>query len=368
MNILIVKLGSIGDIVHTLPALAALRHAFPEARIDWLVESRSKEILLGNVALDELVEVDTLRWRRRLWAPATWTEIAQCLGVLRSRRYDAVFDFQGLWKSGVFSWLTRSPKRIGFARGHLRESGAGFFTHERLAPPDEVRHVIDRNLFLLRAIGVESSERAFPIVVPDEMRSRADQGLSSLGLSDFVALNAGGGWPTKRWSPERYGALAAEIGREYDLPSLVLWGPGEGWLAERIVATSEGTAQRAPATTLREMIPYLERAQLFVGGDTGPLHIASARGVPVVGLLGPTDPARNGPFGEGDQVVWKGVPCSPCYKRRCPGFDTVCLRSMSVPEVMTAVRKRLAEAKKKSYRSGSSSRDPEISSKGLRKP
>ena len=341
MNILIVKLGSIGDIVHTLPALAALRHAFPEAHIDWLVESRSKEILIDNPCLDELLEVDTLRWRRRFFAPGTWVAIAERLRAMRSRRYDAVFDFQGLWKSGVLSRLTRSGKRIGFARGHLRESGSSLFTDERLSPPDETPHVIDRNLYLLRAIGIETTDRAFPIAVPEEIRSRAEQGLASVGLSDFVALNPGGGWPTKRWSLERYGALAAEIRRELRLPSLVFWGPGEDGMAERIVATSDGAARVAPTTTLREMIPYLERARLFVGGDTGPLHIASALGVPVVGLFGPTDPARNGPFGRGDGVVWKAVPCSPCYKRRCPGFDTVCLRSMSVPEVMAAVRQRL---------------------------
>jgi len=341
VNVLIVKLGSIGDIVHTLPALAALRQAFPEAHIDWLVESRSKEILIGNPCLNDLLEVDTLSWRRRLLVPSTWVEILERLRSLRARHYDVVFDFQGLWKSGVFCRLARSHRRIGFARGHLRESGASLFTHQRISPPENAAHVIDRNLYLLRAVGIETAERAFPIAVPEAIRARANQGLVSCGLADFVALNPGGGWPTKRWAPERYGRLAVEIRREWSFPSLVLWGPGEEGLAERIVASSEGAARQAPRTELREMIPYLERARLFVGGDTGPLHIASALGVPVVGLFGPTDPARNGPFGKEDRVVWKAVPCSPCYKRRCPGFDTVCLRSMSVAEVLEAVRYRL---------------------------
>ncbi|MEE9263142.1 MAG: lipopolysaccharide heptosyltransferase I [Vicinamibacteria bacterium] len=346
MNFLIVRLGSIGDIVHTLPALAALRQAFPEAHIDWLVESRSKEILVGNPCLDGLLEVDTLAWRRRLYSPATWGQIGERLRALRARRYDAVFDFQGLLKSGVLSRLARSPKRIGFAREHLRESGASVFTNQRLSPPEDVRHVIDRNLYLLRAVGIETSERVFPIAVPEDVRRRAEEGLASYGISDYVALNPGGGWATKRWSPERYGKLAEEIQREWNLPSLVLWGPGEEDLAERIVASSAGAARRAPAIGLKEMVPYLEGARLFVGGDTGPLHIACALGASVVGVFGPTDPARNGPFGEGDRVVWKSVPCSPCYKRRCPGFDTVCLRSMSVPEVMEAVRHRLNEKKR----------------------
>jgi lipopolysaccharide heptosyltransferase I len=341
MNILIVRLGSIGDIVHTLPALAALRRRFPEAHIDWLVESRSKEILLENPCLDELLEVDTLAWRRRLYSPRTWSEIGRRLRALRARTYDVVFDFQGLLKSGTLSGLARSSKRVGFARTHLRESLASVFTQEQLSPPDQIAHVIDRNLYLLRAVGIETADRAFPIAVPEKLRARAGQELSSRGMTDYVALNPGGGWPTKRWSPERYGKLAAEIRQEWRLPSLVLWGPGEKELAEEVVASSNGTAQLAPPTELREMIPYLERARLFVGGDTGPLHIASALGVPVAGLFGPTDPARNGPFGEGDRVVWKSVPCSPCYKRRCPGFDTVCLRAMSIPEVLEAVRFRL---------------------------
>ena len=341
MNFLIVRLGSIGDIVHTLPALAALRQAFPEAHIDWLVESRSKEILVGNPCLDTLLEVDTLAWRRRLYTPATWGRIGESLRRLRERRYDAVFDFQGLLKSGVLSRLARSLKRIGFAREHLRESGSSAFTNQRLSLPEDVRHVIDRNLYLLRAVGVETSERTFPIAVPEEARRLAEEGLASCGISEYVALNPGGGWPTKRWSPERYGKLAQEIQRNWNLASLVLWGPGEEGMAEEIVSSSAGAAQQAPATELKQMIPYLEGARLFVGGDTGPLHIACALGVSVVGVFGPTDPARNGPFGEGDRVVWKSVPCSPCYKRRCPGFDTVCLRSMSVPEVMEAVAARL---------------------------
>jgi lipopolysaccharide heptosyltransferase I len=342
VNILIVKLGSIGDIVHTLPALAALRQRFPGARIDWLVESRSRDILLGNPQVDNLLEVDTLSWRRRLGHFDTWKNIVRSLRALRGCRYDVILDFQGLLKSAVCSFLARGSRRIGFDRGHLRESLARFFTTERLAPGGDHRHVIDRNLYLLTSLGIETRDRSFSIVVPEEMEALAETTLQSWQLADYVALNPGGGWETKRWPPERFGLLATDIRKETGLQSLVLWGPGEKEIAESVVREAAGAARLAPPTELRQMIPYLRRARLFVGGDTGPLHIASALGVPVVGIYGPTDPERNGPAGAADRVVVHSVPCGPCYKRRCPGFDQVCLRSMEEQAVLDAVRLRLA--------------------------
>ncbi len=346
MNILIVRLGSIGDIVHTLPALAALRRRFPDARIDWLVESRTREILLDNPFLDHLLEVDTLGWRRKLHSGTTWKQIGDSLRALRLTPYDVVFDFQGLLKSGVLTRLARSPRRVGFGRSHLRESLSFVFTNERLSPPNGCTHVIDRNLHLLNALGIETQERVFPIEVPPEMHEKAGRQLDSMGLAEYVIVNPGGGWVTKQWSPERYGELSREIKKGWGLPSLVLWGPGEESLAKRVVGASDGMAHLAPPTGLREVIPYLTRATLFVGGDTGPFHIAGALGVPLVGVFGPSDPAKNGPFGPSDQVVWKSVDCSPCYKRRCPGFDTVCLTSIAVSDVVDAVRARLVESGK----------------------
>ncbi len=341
MRILIVKLGSIGDIVHTLPALAALKRELPEARIDWLVESRARDILLDNPYVDNILEVDTLAWRRRLGRVETWKNILASVRALRSRRYDVVIDFQGLLKSAVCASLARGGRRIGFERGHLRESLARFFSSERVAPSDNHRHVIDRNLSLLTPLGICTAERSFPIVVPEDMEKRASETLAGWGLSSFVALNPGGGWETKRWAPERFGRLAADIANGLGLRSLVLWGPGEREVAERVAEEAGGMARLAPPTELREMLPYLRRARLFVGGDTGPLHIASALGVPVVGIFGPTDPARNGPCGADDRVVMHPVPCGPCYKRRCPGFDNVCLRSVEEDAVLDAVRLRL---------------------------
>jgi lipopolysaccharide heptosyltransferase I len=341
VNLLIVKLGSIGDIVHTLPALAALRHRFPDAHIDWLVERRSREILLDNPFLDGVLEVDTLNWRKKLHLPKTWRQIGRSISALRSRPYDVVFDFQGLMKSGVCVRLARTQRRIGFARGDLREPASSIFTNERISPSERPCHVIDKNLSLLKAVGIETRERSFPLEIPLEVEQRTSKELESMGVQEFIALNPGGGWPTKRWSPERFGRLAFEIRREWKMESLVFWGPGEEADAVRVVEASSGAARMAPATTLRELMSYVKRARLLVGGDTGPFHIAGALGVPVVGLFGPSDPMANGAFTDKDPVVWKSVPCAPCYKRRCPGYGMVCMTSIEVDEVLNAVRSHL---------------------------
>jgi lipopolysaccharide heptosyltransferase I len=336
-----------GDLVHTLPAVSALRQRFPDARIDWLVESRHREVLLDNPDVDALLFVDTLGWRRRLFSPRTWREMGEAVSRIRERRYDAVLDLQGTLKSAVSAFLARSARRIGFGPAHLKERAAALFYTERVPGNGDHPHVIDRHLRLLRALDIEEVEngaRRFPISTSVEAEAQAVREMGRLGLAEFVILNPGGSWETKRWSPEKFARLAVEIERAWKLPSLVIWGPGEEGLAREIERGAEGKVRLAPATSLRELVPYLRRARLVVSGDSGPLHLASACGVPAVGIFGPTDPARNGPFGAGDEVVWKQVSCSPCYKRRCPGYGTVCLRSIEVEDVLAAVRKRLDRA------------------------
>jgi lipopolysaccharide heptosyltransferase I len=330
-----------GDLVHTLPAVAALRRSFPEARIDWLVETRHREVLLDNPDVSALIEVDTLGWRRRLLSPRTWREIRASIAAIRKRRYDFVLDLQGTIKSSVSAFLARSDRRIGFTTSHLKERAAALLYTERVRANGGRPHVIDRHLRLLSALDIETEERRFPISVPPMTEAAVERELERMGLSDFVLMNPGGSWVTKRWSPERFGRLASAIEREWKLQSLVVWGPGEEAMAREVVDASSGAARLAPSTTVRELVPYIRRARLFVSGDSGPLHLASACGVPAVGIFGPTDAVQNGPFGKGDEVVWKEVPCGPCYRKRCPGYGNVCLTSIQVEEVLGAVRRRL---------------------------
>ncbi len=346
-NILVVRLSSLGDLVHTLPAVAALRRHFPQGRIDWLVETRHRDLLLDNPDIDSIIEVDTLGWRRKLAYPRTWKEIGRAVAAIRARRYDFVVDLQGTIKSSVSAFLARSDRRIGFATSHLRERAAALLYTERVPPNGTGPHVIDRHLHLLSALGISSptpsmrESRDFPLLVPESLEQEASLRLRELGLDSYVVLNPGGSWVSKRWSPERFGRLASLIEQEWGFPSLVLWGPGEEPMAREVVDSSEGAARLAPPTSLRGMIPYIRKARLFVSGDTGPMHLASASRVPVVGIFGPTDPARNGPFGTGDEVVFKKVDCGPCYKKRCPGYGNVCMTEIELVDVVGAVRKRL---------------------------
>ncbi len=336
-----------GDLVHTLPAVSALRKRFPDARIDWLVETRHRDVLLDNPDVSELIEVDTLGWRRRLFSPRTWREIRGSVARIRERRYDFVLDLQGTIKSAVSAFLARSDRRIGFGASHLKEWAAALLYTERVSANGDRPHVIDRHLSLLRALDIETEERRFAISVSPAEKVAAEGELARMNLREYVLLNPGGSWVTKRWSPERFGRLAAAIEREWKLESLVVWGPGEEGMAREVVEASKGAARLAPRTSLRDLIPYIRKARLFVSGDSGPLHLASACGVPAVGIFGPTDPARNGPFGSGDEVVWKHVACSPCYKHRCPGYGNVCLTAIEVDDVLRAVRKRLERVPKK---------------------
>jgi ADP-heptose:LPS heptosyltransferase len=202
--------------------------------------------------------------------------------------------------------------------------------------------VIDKNLALLRALGIEAlGRRDFPLPAMDAESGRVSAQVDALGLRRFVILNPGGGWGTKQWPAERFGALAKALSGR-GLASLVTWGPGEEALADRVVAASDGAATRGFPTTLRELVALVRRATLLVAADTGPLHLACAVGAPVVGLYGPTDPARNGPFGAADVVVRRVPPCAPCHRRDCPHAGV--MAEIPVGEVLAAVERRLAAA------------------------
>jgi lipopolysaccharide heptosyltransferase I len=340
-RILIIKLGSIGDVVHTLPALADLKRSFPDAEIDWLVESKARVILTGNPWLHNVVEIDTHKWRRS-WSFQTLAEMRRIASSLRRRRYDVALDFQGLWKSAFLGKVSGAGKLIGFDRTTLKEPGCRMFYDEQIKPAPAVRHVIDIYKELLRSIGVTLAPHRFHLSVPREDEQFISQQLSSRQIGDFVILNPGGGWETKNWAPENYALLHDKLRQETDLQSILTWGPGEEPLVEKVLRACVTAPPVTFPTSLYQLIALLKRSQLFVGGDTGPLHLAAACGTPIVGIFGPTDPLRNGPFSPEDIVVSHQVPCGPCYKRTCPIYNKECLRLVQVDEVFEAVLRRLS--------------------------
>jgi heptosyltransferase I len=329
MRLLFVRLGSLGDIVHAAPAVAAVRHARPDAEIDWLVDVRQREVLDLVEGVARVVPVRS--------SAAGWLAARR---ALREVRYDAALDFQGLLKSAALAWLSNAPRRVGFDRAALRERGASFCYTETVSPPAG-GHIIDKNLALLRAVGIDATAPGeFPFRVPP---SRTLERVHALTGSRFAIVNPGAAWPNKRWHPDRFGGLAAAIRSRFDLPSIVIWGPGERDLADRVVAASCGAAALAPATSIADLFAIAGAAALMVSGDTGPLHIAAAMGTPIVGIYGPTDPRRNGPWLPRDVCVSRFVHCECHHLRRCRR-STWCLEDVQVAELMDAVERRLSGA------------------------
>ncbi len=343
MKILIVKLSSIGDVVHTLPTLAAIGEALPEAEISWAVEKSAAEILRGNPLLTDLIEIDTRALRReKKWA-AKLSLGRQQLQQLRAQKFDIALDFQGLLKSGLIAKLTGAPRRSGFAKKNLREPLSRFLLTENVSVPAKI-HVIEKNLRLTeKALGVEiplaGDDYAFPVATGSEHRREAENVIREIG-DDFVILNPGGGWPTKLWEAERFGVLADRIFSEFDLKSVINFGPGEESLAQRVQTASRRGVTLAASLSLKGFYELSKRAAFYVGGDTGPTHLAVAAGAPVVGIFGPTEWWRNGSPRAGDLCVERfDIGCREnCHRRQCNNW--ICL-DIEVERVLQAVKKRI---------------------------
>jgi heptosyltransferase-1 len=331
MNILIVRLGALGDVVHTVPAAAALRAAFPAARIDWLVEPRHRAIVDLVTAVDR-----TLLLEGR--SAAGWLAAVR---TLRQTAYDVAFDFQGLLKSAVLARGSGAARVAGFSIWHLREKGARPFYSD--AGDAEGGHVITKNLRLLRVVGVTDAQIRFPLA---EVASAAVDELTARVAGPFAVLNPGAGWPNKRWPAARFGEVASYLREVCGLTPVILWGPGEESLAGEVLRASSGTAVIAPPTTVADLVPLARAAALVISGDTGPLHVATAAGTPTVSLFGPTDPARNGPFATDDEAVSRYDRCACRYERRCHAARW-CLGEVTAADVCAAAQRRLAAVRRR---------------------
>jgi len=361
MQVLIVKLSSIGDVVHTLPAVALLRRELPDARIVWVVERRAAAILRDSPVIDELVEVDSRAWRKELFRGSGIREFRQRLDQLRDvhgvngrGRADIAVDFQGLIKSGLLAFASRAKRRIGFETHELREPPSRMFLTEQIET-SELKHVIEKNLALARAAlsgpGNPTSQKhpptcgyEFPIAVSTEDDKFVDEIIENWG-GGFTIVNPGGGWPTKLWPLERYAELADWLWSDCGLRSFVTFGPGEEALAQSVADRARSSAARPIASTLKQYVALARRASLFVGGDTGPLHLAAASGTPIVGLYGPTSAERNGPFDHRDITVGRDLWCrADCHRRRCWHWECM---NIPLSDVQRAILTRLTGAVEK---------------------
>lgn len=361
-RILVVRLGAMGDVIHALPAVAELRCAFPEAQIGWAIEERWTSLLSsaeavhgGRSPLKPLVDtihvVNTRAWRNAMASAETWREIRTAVHGLRAKKYQIAIDFQGAWKSGLVSRFGCAGHRYGFSQ--TRESGAKLFYTRKFAPRGA--HVVEQNISLAEAAiqqasikqatnnvqcGDEAVPRpALPLAGADllprdpAVDTWCEHALRTRGLTprSFAILNPGAGWGAKCWPAEKYANVARALGA-LGIRSVVNFGPAEEAMARSVESLSEGAAV-AISCTISELIAITRRARIFIGGDTGPMHLAALLRVPVLGIFGPTDPARNGPFGTEATVLRNAASITNHSRRAAP--DEAML-AISAEEVLTA--------------------------------
>ena len=341
MRILIVKLGSIGDIIHTLPSLAAIRKALPDAEISWVAEERSAEILRGLPLIDNLIEVDTQALRGGMVIEEILLNASKQLKGLRQFKFDVAIDFQGLWKSAMIAKLSGARRRWGFARDGLREPSSRILITDTVDTPRHI-HVIEKNLMLAEGaltIGVPSHDFEFPIATTDEHKAEADALIAAAG-GEFAVLNPGGGWVTKLWHAEKFGQLADKLWQEKRIISIVATGPKDLELADKVAAASRVGNLVLAQPSLKGFYELVKRARVYVGGDTGPTHLAVAAKAPIVGLFGPTEWWRNGSPNHADIVVERNeIDCRvDCHRRTCSKW--ICMDS-DVATVYAAIEKRM---------------------------
>jgi len=344
-SLLIVRLSAMGDIIHTLPAAVALRQAFPHATLGWLIEERWAELLCTlryprsgprspqRPLIDRVHSVNLAEWRRALFSFNTWQQMAVGLSQLRGTQYDAVIDFQGAVRSALLArW---SGALVVYGDVQPRENAASMFYTRNVLLETNGTHVIQQALALAEAVSptaVVETRVEFPVDPDAESRIA---GLTADG-NNFVILNPGAGWGAKMWPAERYGQVAKELAID-GLSLLVNFGPGEEELADAVEAAGEGAARKI-SCSVSELIALTRRARLFIGGDTGPMHLAAALKIPVVAVFGPTNPARNGPFGTRSTVLRSATSMTDHTRHGEPEQG---LLEITAGEVIAAARKLL---------------------------
>lgn len=307
MRILIVRTSALGDVIHALPVLTALRRHLPVAKIGWVVEEGMAPVLSGHPDLDELLTVRLRQWRRL--SARGMRELGGFLSALDRFSPDVVLDLMGNHKAGVLSALTLADRRIGFTRRSRREPSSAVWISEPVVPRGI--HAVDRMLSLLDALGLPPEPADFG---PEKLFREEPEAVQ--GISDpYVLLHPGAGWANKRYPPAWWGRAARLLRERTGIPTWIATARGEEDLAAEVERESGGAARAVPALDLPTLAALIRRARLMMGGDTGPTHMAQALGTPVLMLMGPTDPERHGPYGAPERALYKRMGCSFCYKR-----------------------------------------------------
>ena len=337
-RLLFIKPSSLGDIVHAMPTLAALRARFSHAEVTWLVKRQWAPLVETIDGVDQVCAVETglSGWLGRV-------------PELRAARFDLVVDLQGLFRSGAMAWLTGCGRRIGFA--NAREGSRLFYT-QRVGVPHASMHAVDRYLLVAEALGADRPvPPRFDFVDHPQDRPAVEAILTSAGVVaslPWIAINASARWETKRWPPQHFAEAADQLSQAHALPIVFI-----GGVAERPEALAVMALMRTKAVDLTGQTPVgllpslLRKAAVLITNDSGPMHIAAAVGTPVVALFGPTDPRRTGPYGQGHLVLSQTVDCSPCFRRDCTrAVRLECLTEVKPDQVVRAVQQQLAPSLK----------------------
>jgi lipopolysaccharide heptosyltransferase II len=351
MNILLIRLRMIGDVVFTTPAIRALRRRFLDARITYLVEESAAPVVQGNPHVDEVLVVPLTSGVTRL------VDDLRIGADLRRRRFDLVIDFHGGPRGSWLSWLTRAPQRIGYT-----VAGRSWMYTQAVARSRQLRprHSVENQWDLLAAMGIEPPQRKEdPVEMPErpDARARVDARLGASGIpatSPLVVIHVSAGNPFRRWPVERFADVAARlVAAEPSRFVILTSGPSEAGAADQAGRDAQRRLPPALAThiarcgefDLAELRALIGRAVLYVGGDSGPLHIAGTTRTPVVGLYGPTLPARSAPWRDpsigSEAVEITGLACRPCDQRRCVHGDFRCLTSITSDGVIAAADRAL---------------------------
>ena len=338
-RLLVIRLSSIGDIVHALPAVAALGDSFPQIEIHWLIEKRYAPLLAGNPYVHRILPLDTLSWRVGLPPLPVLEEMRRTLIGLRGNAYQTAVDFQGLWKSALLALLAGAKERVGLAGPWIREPSAAVLYTQRISAAGR-KHVVEESLALVEHLGARVGGWQFPLPRNADDDRYIDDQLSRYESPEFIIINPGGGWKSKRWAPENYARLLRHLEGRLGHKFLLTGSSGESELIAAIIESAGAKRAFYFPSSVVQFIALARRARLFLGGDTGPMHLAAAVGTPLVAIHGPTDPARNGPFNAADIALYNHAPVN--HSRRNP--NAAYIEGISVERVAAAMEERLTRA------------------------
>lgn len=352
MNILIVKLSAIGDVIHTLPALNAIRKQYPEAHITWLIEEEASSIIEGHRALDQILVSKRKKWAKEFISASWWHALKEAYAFikqLRNTRYDLIFDFHGLLKSGILIWLAKGNRKIGYGRGMAHQECSYLFLNERIPSVSMENHALIINMMMLKAIGIQTDEITYDMPVSSADHRAAELLLEQHGIrpsEPVAAINPVAKWETKLWSNRSFSELADRMIEQFNARIIFTGSSSDRKVITEIISNMKHSAHDfSGQTPLKTLAALYTKIDFLVSTDTGPMHICAAMGTPVVALFGPTAPWRTGPFGPIHKVIRADLKCSPCFKRACDTRE--CMNQISVEMVINTISKLKFKTKQK---------------------